>query len=76
VRNVEVLSVDETREVCVQITGVMTQGRGGADEWVTSFMMSHSLDAFNWQYVRDLYDNQRVRYVTLRYLLITSTNSL
>ena len=45
---------------CLQVTGVMTQGRGDGKEWVTSFMVSHSLDAFNWAYVSDLYDKQRV----------------
>ena len=40
----------------------MTQGRGDGTEWVTSFMMSYSLDAFHWQYVTDLYGNQRVCY--------------
>jgi len=45
----------------MQITGVMTQGRSNGLEWVTSFMMSYSVqDAFHWQYVRDIYDNQRV----------------
>ncbi|KAK2165453.1 hypothetical protein LSH36_50g07025 [Paralvinella palmiformis] len=46
--------------VAAKITGVMTQGRGDGTEWVTSFMMSYSLDAFHWQYVTDLYGNQRV----------------
>ena len=41
----------------------MTQGRSNGAEWVTSFMVSYSLDAFHWQYVRDLYDNQRVCYL-------------
>ena len=44
-----------------QITGVMTQGRGDGIEWVTSFMVSYSMDAFHWQYVSDQYGNQRVR---------------
>lgn len=43
-----------------KVTGVMTQGRSDGAEWVTSFMMSYSVDAFHWQYVRDQYDNQRV----------------
>lgn len=43
-----------------QVTGVMTQGRGDGAEWVTSFMVTYSLDAFNWQYVEDQYGNQRV----------------
>ena len=44
----------------MQVSGVMTQGRGDGNEWVTSFMVTHSLDAFHWQYVSDLYGNQRV----------------
>lgn len=43
-----------------QVTGVMTQGRGDGNEWVTSFMVTYSLDAFHWQYASDLYGNQRV----------------
>jgi len=46
--------------IAIQITGVMTQGRSNGAEWVTSFMVSYSLDAFYWQYVTDLYGNQRV----------------
>jgi lactadherin len=46
--------------VAAKITGVMTQGRSNGAEWVTSFMVSYSLDAFYWQYVKDLYGNQRV----------------
>ena len=46
--------------VCLQVTGVMTQGRGDGVEWVTSFMVSYSMDAFHWQYVSDQYGNQRV----------------
>ena len=38
----------------------MTQGRGDGTEWVTAFMVSYSLDAFQWQYVSDQYGNQRV----------------
>lgn len=42
----------------------MTQGRGDGVEWVTAFMASYSMDAFNWQYVTDQYGNQRVSYHT------------
>jgi len=38
----------------------MTQGRGDGLSWVTAFMLSHSLDAYDWQYVDDQYGNQRV----------------
>ncbi|CAH1785822.1 unnamed protein product [Owenia fusiformis] len=46
--------------VGAKVTGVMTQGRGDGIEWVTSFMVSYSMDAFHWQYVTDQYGNQRV----------------
>lgn len=45
----------------LQVTGVMTQGRGDGEEWVTSFMVSYSMDAFHWQYVTDTYGNQKVK---------------
>jgi len=38
----------------------MTQGRGDGESWVTAFMLSYSLDAYDWQYVDDHYGNQRV----------------
>ncbi len=43
-----------------QITGVLTQGRNDGQEWVTSFMVSHSMDAYQWLYITDLYGNQKV----------------
>ncbi|XP_050409625.1 lactadherin isoform X1 [Patella vulgata] len=46
--------------VAARVTGAMTQGRGDGVEWVTSFMISYSMDAFHWQYVTDHYGNQRV----------------
>jgi len=42
------------------VTAVLTQGRGDGEEWVTAFMISHSMDAFHWNYITDLYGNQRV----------------
>jgi len=42
----------------------MTQGRGDGESWVTAFMLSYSLDAYDWQYVEDHYGNQRVRIAT------------
>ena len=38
----------------------MTQGRTGKKEWVTSFMISYSSDAFQWQYITDKYGNQKI----------------
>ena len=43
-----------------QVTGLMTQGRGDGAEWVTSFLVSYSLDAYHYLYVTDQYGNQRV----------------
>ncbi|CAF0807290.1 unnamed protein product [Brachionus calyciflorus] len=46
--------------VSAKITGVIIQGRTGKQEWVTSFMISFSTDAFQWQYITDKYGNQKV----------------
>ncbi|XP_064634109.1 lactadherin-like isoform X3 [Lineus longissimus] len=46
--------------VVSKVTGVMTQGRGDGKEWVTSFMVSFSMDASKWDYVVDQYGNQRI----------------
>jgi hypothetical protein len=43
-----------------KITGVIVQGRSGKQEWVTSFMISYSTDAFQWQYITDKYGNQKI----------------
>ena len=43
-----------------QVTGVMTQGRGDGEEWVTAFLISYSLDAFTWKYAADSLGNKRV----------------
>ena len=44
----------------LQVTGVLTQGRADGNEWVTAFMISHSMNAYNWFYVQDQYGNQKV----------------
>ena len=49
--------------VAAKITGVIVQGRSGKREWVTSFMISYSSDAFQWQYITDKYGNQKVLFV-------------
>ncbi|XP_029636990.1 lactadherin isoform X1 [Octopus sinensis] len=46
--------------VAAKVTGVMTQGRGDGVEWVTSFLVSYSMDSFDWNYVHDSYNNQKV----------------
>ena len=45
----------------MQISGVVTQGRGEVDEWVTNYMFSYSTDAFKWEFARDIYGNKKVR---------------
>jgi len=45
---------------CVKVTGLLSQGRGEGNEWVTAFLVSYSLDAYHWLYVTDQYGNQRV----------------
>jgi hypothetical protein len=45
----------------VQVTGLMTQGRGAGKEWVKAFLVSYSVDAYHWNYITDQYGNQRVR---------------
>ncbi|MPC09873.1 EGF-like repeat and discoidin I-like domain-containing protein 3 [Portunus trituberculatus] len=42
-----------------QVTGLMTQGKGDDEEWVTSFELSYSLDAYHWHYARDIYNNKK-----------------
>ena len=42
---------------------MMTQGRADGNEWVTAFMISYSMNAFNWYYVKDQYGNQKVTYI-------------
>jgi len=46
----------------LQVTGVMTQGRGDRDEWVTHYTLSYSQDAFRWSFVNDPYGNKRVSF--------------
>ncbi len=46
--------------VLLQISGVLTQGRANKEEYVTTFMVSYSTDAYRWQYLVDRYGNQKV----------------
>jgi hypothetical protein len=55
-----VLNIDLRSNSLLQISGVITQGRTGKEEWIISFMVSYSTDAFQWQYITDKYGNQRV----------------
>jgi len=44
----------------LQVTGVMTQGRSDGKEWVTSYVVSYSLDAYVWKYATDFNGNRKV----------------
>lgn len=44
----------------LQVTGLLTQGKGDDEEWVTSFELSYSLDAYHWHFARDIYNNKKV----------------
>jgi len=46
--------------VSAEVTGVVTQGREGADEWVTAFALSYSADADSWETARDAYGNRKI----------------
>ena len=47
--------------ILTKVTGLMTQGRADGHEFVTSFVVSYSLDSINWYYIVDQYDNKLVR---------------
>lgn len=42
-----------------KVTGFLVQGRSDSEEWVTSFMVSYSLDAYYWHFVSDQYGSQK-----------------
>ena len=46
--------------VSSEVSGIVTQGRSEVEEWVTQFMISYSLDAFNWEFARDIYGNKKM----------------
>ncbi|XP_050712876.1 lactadherin-like isoform X1 [Eriocheir sinensis] len=46
--------------VPAKVTGLLTQGKGDDEEWVTSFELSYSLDAYHWHFARDIYNNKKV----------------
>ena len=43
-----------------EVSGIVTQGRGDIPEWVTHFMVSYSLDAYKWEFARDIYGTKKV----------------
>lgn len=46
--------------VPAKVTGLLTQGKADDEEWVTSFELSYSLDAYHWHYAKDIYNNKKV----------------
>ena len=48
--------------VASTINGVVTEGRGNVKEWITHFMISYSLDAYKWEFARDIYGNKKVSF--------------
>ena len=46
--------------VASEVSGIVTQGRGDIPEWVTHFMVSYSLDAYKWEFARDIYGTKKV----------------
>ena len=51
---------DSSLLLVFQISGIVTQGRGEVDEWVSNYMISYSLDALKWEFARDIYGNKKV----------------
>ena len=51
-----------------QVTGVMTQGRSDGQQWVTSFVVSYSLDAYTWKYAADFNGNRKVGSILATFL--------
>ena len=47
--------------VLSKVTGLITQGRGDKEEWISSFMFSYSSDAYKWEFARDIYGNKKVK---------------
>lgn len=42
-----------------KITGLLTQGRGDGREWVSSFAVSYSMDAYHWKHCLDAHGNKK-----------------
>ncbi|CAF0912710.1 unnamed protein product [Rotaria sp. Silwood1] len=43
-----------------KLHGFMTQGRPGSREWITSLLISHSLDYYQWNYITDSDGDQNI----------------
>lgn len=49
----------------MQVTGVITQGRGDGSEWVSEYLVSYSPDGEKWSYVTDNSEIARVSSIQL-----------
>jgi len=53
-----------TKLLCIQVTGILTQGRPESEapdgEWVTSYSVSYSQDAFKWSFVTGSGGSRRI----------------
>lgn len=47
--------------VTTEVSGLLLQGRGDEMEWVTSFTLATSQDAFKWDFVHDVYGKKKVK---------------
>lgn len=46
--------------VSTKVTSILIQGRGDGQQWVTSYLVSHSMDAYHWKYCSDVYGKRKV----------------
>ncbi|XP_023210140.1 EGF-like repeat and discoidin I-like domain-containing protein 3 [Centruroides sculpturatus] len=46
--------------VPAKVTGILTQGRGDGRQWVTLYLVSHSMDAYHWKYCSDIYGKRKL----------------
>ena len=53
------LQVDMGRSM--KLSGINTQGRQDADQWVTAYFILYSSDGTHFSYVREWWDNVKVR---------------
>lgn len=53
--------------VATEVSGLLLQGRGDELEWVTSFSLAFSQDAYKWEFSHDLYGKKKVKIVLSYY---------
>lgn len=51
----------------MKVTGINTQGRQDADQWVTAYYILYSSDGARFSYVREWWDNVKVSWEPCRY---------